>query len=1479
MTKGFKYLFFSAILMQPFYSEAKEYTAEKTGKKAPAAVAANCPQPSKSTELAINNVRALIHTGGDMWWNLVGQSQYEVPKGSGRTALFSGSLWIGGVDDAGQLKVAAQRFRANGVDFYTGPLSTLTSEVSSTTCSEYDRFFESTKQEVAEFKSWFEAGQESAELQAELFPNYSVPDFIKEWPAHGRTEAPYNEADKLAPFVDVNDDGVYKFGDGDYPGYNFNPKDNCGQKIVDIYGDKNNWWVFNDKGNIHGETNSDPIGMEIRAQAFAFATNDEVNNMTFYNYETWNRSTFTLDKAYFGFWVDSDLGNSQDDYVGCDVQRGFGYAYNGDEDDEDAGGNKGYGLNPPAIGVDFFQGPFQNDDGKDNCTCNTVAEALKDDGIVYSGSGVGYGDGQVDNERLGMRAFLYHNNSTGNPATQDPTTAADYYNFLRSIWKDGSNMLYNGTGHQSSPNADRNTQALYMFPGDSDPKGWGTGGVPQQAWTEATSNNPVGDRRFIQSAGEFTLLPGAKNNVTVGVVWARATSGGAAASIDKLIKADEKTQALFDQCFQLIDGPDAPNVNITELDRKIIISLDNPSASNNYRQAYDQVDPFIIAPDSLPDENNNYYFSSSQSTDSINTYQLLKREYRSYKFQGYQIFQLKDASVSSGELNEPEKAQLVVQCDIKDGITDIVNYDFDQELGSITPVPKVRNAPNAGIETTFEITQDLFAKGDKELVNYKSYYFMVIAYSYNNFKTYTQLNPEDLDGQKVPYLASRKSALGPIKAYVAIPHKTEMLDGGTTLNSDYGDGIPLTKVEGDGNGGIDIRVDDTSWNPFFDEQNPVNEVSSITYQPNAAPVIVKIIDPLAVVDDSYTLAFKKKKLETGEETFTWELTGDKLESTVESEGTVKIGGEQVIPSLGISITAKDDKDPAKAEKLGFISATIEFEDQSKQWLAGVPDRDGLNYFNWIRSGSFFEAEPTTPDGNPREPYWDHDRDGSSDDLDKEVVDPNEEYEELIGRTWAPSRLTTWNLHGPSFSFGGLPNGMAEYKKMFDTRDINAVSFNANHQMDFLQSVNIYITSDKSKWTRCVVLEAQDDSTLAIGNARKMRPRKSPSVDKDGNPTTATSPSSNPADGNYISEWGMGWFPGYAVNVTTGERLNMAFAEDSYLTSENGDDMIWNPSSTVVEGISGSQIRFGGKHFVYVFRNDIVEEDLTADIGFTLSGGPNYNLAENRSPAYDAGQWMFNQLNTSNLGSNKHKLKVFSVLRASMWTGFPLLVPGREMLESDVTIRLRTTKKFSRYQNGDYLSVNDNVTNGKTYLVRQGPIIVGTETYRRGSTFTAKANDKIEAVLAPNPNPTGTDTRDNLVEVINDALPLFNFKIEGKAPSKNVKSVSENALNLIRLVPNPYYAYSEYEADKNDNRVRITNLPKEAEISIYTLSGALVRRLSKDDASVTYIDWDLKNHARITVASGTYIVHVNVPGVGEKIIKWFGIMRPIDLDSF
>ena len=69
---------------------------------------ATCLPASSSNELSVNNVRAYLETGGTMWFKEV--AEYEVPKGSGKTSMFSAGLWIGGQDAAGQLKLAAVRW-------------------------------------------------------------------------------------------------------------------------------------------------------------------------------------------------------------------------------------------------------------------------------------------------------------------------------------------------------------------------------------------------------------------------------------------------------------------------------------------------------------------------------------------------------------------------------------------------------------------------------------------------------------------------------------------------------------------------------------------------------------------------------------------------------------------------------------------------------------------------------------------------------------------------------------------------------------------------------------------------------------------------------------------------------------------------------------------------------------------------------------------------------------------------------------------------------------------------------------------------------------------------------------------------------------------------------------------------------------------------------------------------------------------------
>jgi len=1401
-------LLFSLVLSYSFAEKVPEKFLKKSDLKS---VASGCLPGGGFRYLDIGNVRTRINTGGDMWWDFE-SAQYEIPKGSGKMSMFAASLWIGGIDVNNQLKLAALRYRQVGNDYWPGPLTIDGSAaIDAQTCAQYDKHFPMTRAQVDEYLAWWE--------DPASYPDYVIPENILNWPAHG--DVSKGQSFYLAPFYDRDGDGVYDPYSGDFPYYDltgelcqtltptmdaqyYHPTDpnNWLYGILSdqvIKGDQTLWWVFNDKGNIHTETGGDAIGLEIRAQAFAFATNDEINNMTFYSYEIINRSTFTLRETYFSQWVDPDLGYHLDDYIGCDVIRGLGYCYNGTPTDG-TGQPWAYGTQPPAIGVDFFQGPYMDriepgqplygqdrpsafDENHNLLPCDVIRQLHYPEAI----NGVNFGDGIANNERFGMRRFTYFNNTTAGaqPYQTDPQVAIDYYNYLRGIWKDGTKMLYGGNGHETAGGYGPETD--FLFPGDSDPCMWGTMFRPPNGpvyWTEETANNPPNDRRFLQSAGPFTLRPGAVNYITVGIPWARAASGGPWASVELLRVIDDKCQALFDNCFQVVDGPNAPDLTFRELDKELIVYITNRKtndAGNNFNEEYKEVDYNITRGDSL------------------------------YVFEGYQVFQLRNASVSAADLKDPNLARLVFQCDIKNGVSKLVNFYYDQSLGANVPVMEV-NGANQGIKNSFRLTLDAFT--NQPLVNHKQYYYLALAYAYNEYEKYsTDPNAQvpgeqSLNGQTRPYLAGRRN----IKVYTAIPHITV---GPVRPVATYGDGMKITRIQGQGNGGnvIDMTRESidlimtkppaSATNTLGSPNYPINY--NPTYETGRGPVKITVIDPLNIQEGNFVMRFDSMyrqrifnvtnglyAFNPGGDTASklvasWKLINQVTNEVFNSQRSILTPKEQIFPEIGIAVEigqvfapgafkVGETPDPhgnisryvVLADNNGFLEASMSFANNSEQWLTGVPDIDGGGPFNWIRSG-------TLNDGSNSDwaPGW--------------FRDPNSDYENILGGTWAPYNLVAFDGQDP-------------VAKTSPAHSSQSKSFQSLAE---IASVDVIITPDKSKWTRAVVIEMAPEAGLAEGRVAKFEIRSAPSVDKDGNfADPNATPSDNPNDPHYISATGMGWFPGYAINIETGERLNIMFGENSWLVGENGRDMLWNPTSSAV---NQAGYVFGGQHYVYIMATKQL-----ASLPL-----PGY---EPFAPAYDAGRWLRQHLSMSTA------IKRYAWSTA-MWVNIPLAVPGTQWLSSEAYIRLRVSKPYARYYSMPLRDVN----------------AIATDTVNRN-------------------------------------FPMYSFSTQGIAPVKNDMVKAKSDLDLINVVPNPYYAYSGYEVNQLDNRIKITNLPRKCTVTIYTMNGTLIRQFTKD-SDITSIDWDLKNYAGIPIAGGLYIIHVKADDIGEKTIKWFGSLRPIDLNAF
>jgi len=99
------------------------------------------------------------------------------------------------------------------------------------------------------------------------------------------------------------------------------------------------------------------------------------------------------------------------------------------------------------------------------------------------------------------------------------------------------------------------------------------------------------------------------------------------------------------------------------------------------------------------------------------------------------------------------------------------------------------------------------------------------------------------------------------------------------------------------------------------------------------------------------------------------------------------------------------------------------------------------------------------------------------------------------------------------------------------------------------------------------------------------------------------------------------------------------------------------------------------------------------------------------------------------------------------------------------------------------------------------------------------------------------------------------------------SLAQSALDNVRVVPNPYYAYSAYENDQFDRQVRILGVPEEFTIRIFNLAGDKVRTLESNDMSVkqpnqSWAVWNLATDEGLPVAAGVYIWYLEAPGIGN-----------------
>ncbi len=111
---------------------------------------------------------------------------------------------------------------------------------------------------------------------------------------------------------------------------------------------------------------------------------------------------------------------------------------------------------------------------------------------------------------------------------------------------------------------------------------------------------------------------------------------------------------------------------------------------HNYNEAYDEFDINIPEYELIFSENEN----GNIVIDTVYFDQY-------YHFEGYQVYQLANSTVSVEDIDDPDKARLVGQFDKKNDVSTLINYTKNEEFGFFEPEVMVEGG-NDGISHSFQ---------------------------------------------------------------------------------------------------------------------------------------------------------------------------------------------------------------------------------------------------------------------------------------------------------------------------------------------------------------------------------------------------------------------------------------------------------------------------------------------------------------------------------------------------------------------------------------------------------------------------------------------------------------------------------------------------------------------------------------------------------------------------------------------------------
>ena len=420
-----------------------------------------------STLCNVNNISEWCRDDGWLDRNPVtGNSGVTFPRGTATAIFQSGLVWGGKVYDG-----SVQTLRVGGQTYNVG---TKPGAILGLRTGNTEDPLDST------VRIWrIRSDYVTADLHRDAAEIFQVPlgsvtqamlDSVRGQYARDWAEWPW---EKGAPFYDLNGNGVKDPGE--------DPGLVGANQVV--------WFVCNDIGIAPLLYGSPEIGIEEQVTIWAYDQTNPLSNAVFKRYRVIYKGTAGtsasahIDSMYFSQWSDPDIGDSGDDFAGCDTTLSLAYAYNGEPVDN---AYAGFGLHPPAAGFDLLQGP-------------TVTTGNPGDTAIVDFHKI---PGAKNIEATACIYFAAGGTYTDPP--YDSNGTVQWYQMLRGLPPtpqgppDPAPVINPSTG----------LPTFFWLSGDP---------VTGTGWVDGQIDQP-GDRRIVLSAGPFTMALGDSQEVVVALV-------------------------------------------------------------------------------------------------------------------------------------------------------------------------------------------------------------------------------------------------------------------------------------------------------------------------------------------------------------------------------------------------------------------------------------------------------------------------------------------------------------------------------------------------------------------------------------------------------------------------------------------------------------------------------------------------------------------------------------------------------------------------------------------------------------------------------------------------------------------------------------------------------------------------------------------------------------------------------------------------